>query len=627
MSKSKLWIFLNVCFLVLGIWSLAPAALAAVPTWTVGFDANTDFEKSLEGFLTRLMGQVSARQETFQQSYDLAKIMKGREDVNKLIFESFSELRNEPLLLEFQEIRRTCESSSANFEDQKGTCAFYTQVKEYLRTRGLEIVSKPFLPSANQTLCEFDAQDKRFEDGRGDPCTPNAGLLDGVKSGEVDPLCIYGVRTNDGECITIKLEGRVITNPDDFMFEEPIQKARDFLYCYFGPWRHYPWAATQDESDLMRDNMKNHFLLTVARKLKFTQTAAPPEWYTEARCQIILAGMQCPVSSQPLSVVSNVQDATAFKTINRDQACVSRELVQTPTLKAPLEFMNWTMSDLREAVVREENTVQATYNKVANVIQGIIADYRQLRNAQYIAGQGIRPEKYLVGYRSYTEDEYKKLVSAWEAGGTIEDEARQSVGAAADGVAPTGDWFYYDTENIISPAVILLDKIQAATQAEFDLARDAFQAVKVPDSPADDIAYSGPGECPGDKTPTDPTAEGLKRLGYTCYQWQANHGGPFFHYWSTSPKNLDSDNVKQDGLYALDGGRALAAPWEDTSVVLPKEYLTGQKPTSVDENPALSGNYFNRWYKDILELHKWHFSAVVQQWFKKPEKSFFSPDR
>src|SRR3989338_1787721 len=180
MSKSKLWIFLNVCFLVLGIWSLAPAALAAVPTWTVGFDANTDFEKSLEGFLTRLMGQVSARQETFQQSYDLAKIMKGREDVNKLIFESFSELRNEPLLLEFQNIRKACEpttnttsvidpgsigsvgalagsgSSSLSVSDLwdgnsvtcdlldpgitvgslKGQCLFYTQVQEYLRTRG-----------------------------------------------------------------------------------------------------------------------------------------------------------------------------------------------------------------------------------------------------------------------------------------------------------------------------------------------------------------------------------------------------------------------------------------------------------------------------------------------------------
>ena len=217
-------------------------------------------------------------------------------------------------------------------------------------------------------------------------------------------------------------------------------------------------------------------------------------------------------------------------------------------------------------------------------------------------------------------------MAAWEQGKTTENE---------DLVQPTGDWFYYDTENIISPAVILLDKIQAATQAEFDLARDAFQAVSVPDSPADDIAYSGPGECPGEKTPTDPTAAGLKRLGYTCYQWQANDSGPFFHYWSTSPKNTDSDSTKQDGLYPIVSndtskkveGRALAAPWEDTSVVLPKEYLTGQKPTSVDENPALSGNYFNRWYKDILELHKWHFSAVVQQWFKKPEKSFFSPDR
>ncbi len=62
-------------------------------------------------------------------------------------------------------------------------------------------------------------------------------------------------------------------------------------------------------------------------------------------------------------------------------------------------------------------------------------------------------------------------------------------------------------------------------------------------------------------------------------------------------------------------------------MVLPDKYLTGQAPQSKDENPALSGNYFNQWYKDILELHKWHFSAIVQQWFQKPEKSFFVPDR
>lgn len=604
---------------ILGLIGFGSDARAAVPVWVVGFDNTTDYQKSLQGFLTTLFGQLAARQETFLQAYDLTKIMKAREDVNKLIFEAFSELRNEPLLLEFQKIRKICDISNPeafipnplnptppDLSSLKGQCAFYTQVQEYLRTRGLEIISKPFNPDAIGAQHAQAGLDNLGESGVITPAEH------GVAADEIDPMCLYGVRTNDGECIVIKLEGRIITNPDDFLFEEPIQKARDFLYCYFGAWRHYPWAATREEADLMRDNMKNHFLLTIARKLKFTQTAPPAEWYTEARCQLILASMQCPLASQPLSETPGApQDTSNFPTINRDRACVARELVNSPTLSAPLEFMSWTMADLHKAVTREENTVNATYAKVANTITAIIGDYGQLRQAQYVAGQGLRPEKYLIGYRSYTPDEYKQLTDAWQKGETAEDEQR---------IQPTGDWFYFDTENIISPAVILLQKMQAATQAEFDLAQQAFQAPKVPDSNKDNIAFSGPGPCE-DKPPAP-----LPRLEYDCREFK-DDAGNLFHYWATRPFQPEGPDETQ-GYYALTPNlRSLSAPWEDPNVELPPEYLTGQKPRSKDEQPALSGNFFNQWYKDILELHKWHFSAIVQQWFQKPEKSFFVPDR
>lgn len=652
---------------ILGLIGSGQSASAAVPVWVVGFDANTQFELSLETFTkdlfqnifgqtVALQGQISARQESFLQAYDLAKIMKAREDVNKLVFEAFSELRSEPLLLEFQKIRQACAATSSqstlpgliglntilqgnknrgiagllsnnggqqlltagatlsDFDKLRGKCEFYTEVQEYLRSRGLEIVSQPFKPS--DTLAE-------------DLAVKNA-----IAKGE-DPLCLYGVRTNDGECITIKLEGRIITNPDDFLFEEPIQKARDFTYCYFGPWRHFPWGAGQKESDQMRDSMKGHFLLTIARKLKFTQTAPPPEWYTEARCQIILASLQCPLASQPISAVNNPsipKDQSDFPVVNRDVACVARDLVNQPTLGFRLEDVTWDLKQLHEATTREENTVGATYTKVGNAIQSIIADFRQERNAEYIAGQGIRPEKYLIGYRSYTADQYKQLTDAWQKGGTIEDEVGKSNNLkAAQGVQPTGDWFYYDTGNIISPAIILLDKINAATQAEFNLAQAAFQAPKVPDSEADNLGiFSGPGLCGNTQRPST-----LDRLKYQCHDvpktFKANgiEINLDFHYWSTNPSETGADYTT--GFYtpqdSSGNARALSAPWEDPNVKLPDKYLTGQAPQSKDENPELSGNYFNQWYKDILELHKWHFSAIVQQWFQKPEKSFFVPDR
>lgn len=617
MNKLRYKIFISILILIAGLVGFAPSARAAVPVWIVGFDANTDFEKSLETFLINLMAQVSARQETFQESYDLAKIMKAREDVNKLIFEAFSELRSEPLLIEFQQINQACGITSGaplptnkpgftSGEFPEGKCLFYTQVQEYLRSRGLEIVSQPFNPS-----------------GLSGPAVDKSAVLGAIERGD-DPLCLYGVRTNDGQCITIKLEGRIITNPDDFLFEEPVQKARDFLYCYFGPWRHFPWGETQKKSDLMRDNMKNYFLLTVARKLKFTQTAPPPEWYTEARCQIILASMECPLAAQPQSALASTsipKDTSAFPVVNRDIACVSRNLVNSPTLTRPLEFIQWSQKDIHKLVTREENSVGATLQKIQITLQDIISQYQQERQAEYIAGQGIRPEKYLIGWRAYTKDEYKQLEDKWAKGGTYEGNGV---------IQPTGDWFYFDTGNIISPAVILLDKLQAATQAEFNLAQDAFQAPKSPDNSGDAIGLvSGSGKCPAEQAPKT-----VNNVQYVCQEF-TNAGTPpqYFHYWITTPQDTGSSD-QYSGLYVPTdkgnlplAGRALSAPWEDPNVQLPQEYITGQAPKSKDELPSLSGNYFNQWYKDILQLHDWHFSAIVQQWFNKPEKSFFTPDR
>src|SRR3989338_1738204 len=109
---------------------------------------NTDMELSLEKFMMNLFNTFATRQEEFTKTFELAKIEKAREDVNKLNFEVQRELTGQGVIIEAKD------------------------------------------PVTNQKY-------------------------------------------------TIKKEGRIITNPDDFFFEEPLQKARDFTYCYLAPWKHF----------------------------------------------------------------------------------------------------------------------------------------------------------------------------------------------------------------------------------------------------------------------------------------------------------------------------------------------------------------------------------------------------
>lgn len=83
-----------------------------------------------------------------------------------------------------------------------------------------------------------------------------------------DAVCgAFGFRVND-ECVQIRKEGRIIVNPDDYLFEEPLQKARHFAYCFFAPWRHFPFGdeytpglgienRAQDIADLIASGSNN----------------------------------------------------------------------------------------------------------------------------------------------------------------------------------------------------------------------------------------------------------------------------------------------------------------------------------------------------------------------------------
>src|SRR3989344_4397590 len=76
------------------------SAHAAVPVWVVQIDAGTDYERSLERFLFDLFNTLQRRQEDFTAAFELQKIEKAREDVNKLFQETQEELQNAGLMLD-----------------------------------------------------------------------------------------------------------------------------------------------------------------------------------------------------------------------------------------------------------------------------------------------------------------------------------------------------------------------------------------------------------------------------------------------------------------------------------------------------------------------------------------------
>ncbi|MEO0084381.1 MAG: hypothetical protein ABIJ94_01465 [candidate division WOR-3 bacterium] len=552
---------------------------AAVPVWVVGFDNNTDYEKSLEVFLFNLMQAIQERNEDFQMSFKLAQIEKAREDVNKLMYEAFTELRSEPLLLEFHEINKYCAKTPFTTglpgEENVGSkvCTWYDEVIDYLKGRGLTIITAPF------------DKDNPLPAGQNQ-----------------DPLCINGVLTTEGECVQIKLEGRIITNPDNFIYEEPLQKARDFVMCYLAPWRHFPFEENKELSDQKRDTLKKYFLFDIARRMSYVDVAPPETWYTPARCEKIMARLGCPKIAGYGSTASediNPNDPNVF--LAKTGACQFKAFENEPQLKKPLD-PNWTWGQFLTAVQDQNSTFAGVTDKIRENINKIIDQYEKLRTAQYIAGQGIRPEKYLIGYRAYDEETYKRLLAAVEKEGLgAENENSKD----APKYTPIGDYFYYDTEDIISPAVILLNKIAAATQAEFDMARDAF---KVRPS-QENIAYI-------ERDITNEPGFVAGRLGADRRWISVNFESNNTNRVQNPPTSVETFGP---GLGPTMGG--LLAPFEDTGLKLDESYLNKDNP------PWIEGNYFSQWYKDILQLHNYNFGTIVKDWFGKPEKAYFIPDR
>lgn len=490
-------------------------------------DANTSLETSLERFFFTLFNAFTQREENFLLSFELGKIEKAREDVNKLMYEAYRELNPEALQL------------------QLGT----EETKQILKSQG---ISTAAIDSAT------------------------------------------------GLPVTIKLEGRIITNIDDFLEEEPIQKARDYVYCALAPWKHFPLdpedadyckdnnltIGAEDEvicggepktceiikrkrcntenvcvlmaeegkqcpSDKRRDEFKERLLMEIHRKHKFLDTAPPESWYTPDRCQLILEGLSCDQQEK-----SKCPLPKPGPELTKNYDLIQDE----PTIDlAPSTDRVLSWNDYIQLASNPSNSPLALLEKIRQNAERIITEYRTNRQVQYIAGQGLRPEKYLIGFPDKTTAQ--------------KEEDKKKFGRELKGY--TGQYFFFDTENVISPAVILQNKLAAATQAQFDLAQMAF------------------------KYPPD--------------QSMASSEGVY--------------NIIPEVVPVIKPSIAqLPPPWEDIQPYAQLNPLYKQIPQyngdeisgglPVDfKKLGINDYYLNIWYKDIFQMDRKPFSKLLKEWF------------
>jgi hypothetical protein len=744
---------------------------------------------SNEQFMTDLMTAISEKQRIDLeelQKYELAKIEKAREDVNKLTYEVYRELVDESLI--------------------------YQDTLQGELVRGL-------------------------------------GLKEIIPQGETADSCPFGVlipNTSDGaQCMIIKKEGRVISNVDNFINEESLQKARDFLMCYLAPWRHFPvgedyyFAASAAErtaiknknnqkfrdntdpdfkyideamrtansgvpfcgtqavaeiirtdpdikkpfilanyptstyplfkqelydgsknicqvaeengsepnlarlcreairkvmdnksgsgddrscdtqnicektriklddpntgfpydyinasgqtetakgrpdifdtdfegyvkylcpSDQMKERLKKDLLLEMARKYQFIYDAPPEHWYytsgtgdDKTRCGLILGNLGYDVEGIIGEISSDKLSSQTLLSYQKYQ-----EKVWKSDLKIALAYR--PDNDDTDYATYSGNPYKNSFDGVTSFLSSamdkIKNDYKSSRTAEYLAGEGLRSDKYLVGFSDYQTNKY----------------------------------FFINTENIISPALFLKDKVMAATQAQFDLAQMAFK--QQPEGSGETTIWT----CPtpyvtGDDLKKDdfPTAGPYNSLKGICADQNKGLKSGWYLIDLTpdesdpSKKNYDCrwpqfNNITCEvfgytttqAIKEYKMPNELPAPWEDASeyMKIPDEYkkwfegdITVQAGTSSNGTPikvtktgeelgltksppafdiaeygkdpydnwseqypeiygkaygndymapATSSDYYiNKWYKGITQLYEKPMSEILRTWFRQ----------
>ena len=195
------WFFVVSCLLLVVSYR---EAVAVVPVWVEEFDSCTQYQKSHEKFFAQLELKISELGYQARRNAELRDIIKAREDVNKLVATVYNELRTQQVAIAPDNIN--------------------PDLRNVLQSVGIA-VSNP-----------------------GD--TTNGEQAEGTQ--EICKASYYvkaQVGAEQEQCVAVAQEARLITNQDDYIYEEGRRRAMDTLFCYLGDWRHFPIGKINDPSN------------------------------------------------------------------------------------------------------------------------------------------------------------------------------------------------------------------------------------------------------------------------------------------------------------------------------------------------------------------------------------------
>ncbi|OHA51619.1 MAG: hypothetical protein A3A97_04365 [Candidatus Terrybacteria bacterium RIFCSPLOWO2_01_FULL_40_23] len=405
----------------------APSLYAAVPVYMVNprsdpgnvFVVNFD-ESSIETFMFDLFNTLAKRDEDFTTSFELMKIEKAREDVNKLFQESLKELQDYGAVLG---------SINEDWTTKSSTGPGASNDYELSALKGSRIITDPYDYLFNEPLA----------------------------AGRITGICYYL---------------SVIADQRGWLFSNsPVKATFSNRYNETPPLQTDPFNADTNESvNRIWDSLTTFLLVNNPGPNKINEfldnesiflnkpafdnrTTGKTELLRRIfYCDGILAsfGIDSPYLTDSLI---GVYKLNGLSLDSKQEEQFRQKVLGLPTL------INNGPTYEQARLAREGiNNIGGVGTTASTAAAGVVQRTAKIHELSFIAGQGVRPQNLYVTYQ---------------------EQNRASVRSGAGGGPnlPKESAFLLNTERVISPAVLLLQKMQASTQAEFDLAGQGYLAL------------------------------------------------------------------------------------------------------------------------------------------------------
>lgn len=416
---------------MLGMLGAGAPIHAAVPTYVVEIELNTKFERSLERFLFDLFNTLQRRDEDFTAAFELQKIEKAREDTAKLFQEVEAELTNFGLAYSAYDRRLdpTGKNESPLFISPVRDNRIIHDPIGYLVDEPAEYGKIIFACFMNYIIWDQKGDAKMYGNTSDIPGRTN----NAITSDEIAAV-LTAIDANT-EKKTFSLTKNI----------EALEAAKQFTIINNSS--SWPFYEQSDGDDDLQDDvlaLSGTFLDHENVDFVLPLCNAAFELYRIDTPEIAL--------KKVLYGTSNIEFATPASAAAA-RARFVRNSLGFPQLRNASEHGVTTYEEL-DAIFfgSDNNTLSGVLQRGSSLADVVARSVSSLHRLNYEIGQGLRPENLYLS------------LGASDLAGNV-----GGVGGALNKQTLT-----LNTELVISPAVVLLQKMQAATQATFDLAGQGF---------------------------------------------------------------------------------------------------------------------------------------------------------